>query len=75
MTRLTNRISELNAELEALRSCQDQSFSDMLMPEKFEKFDAFSGHDMYYNGPEVYFDKNAVDMNSEFALHSFEDSL
>lgn len=47
----------------------------MLIPDKFDKFDAFSAHDMIYNGPETYFDKNAADVNSEFALHSFEDSL
>ncbi|KIW99768.1 uncharacterized protein Z518_10696 [Rhinocladiella mackenziei CBS 650.93] len=75
VTKLNNRIAELTAELTALRSCQDQSFSEMLMPDKFDKFDAFSAHDMLYNGPDCYFDKNAVDLNSEFALHSFEDSL
>jgi hypothetical protein len=47
----------------------------MLMPDKFDKFDAFSAHDIIYNGPESYFDKSAADINSEFALHSFEDSL
>ncbi len=73
--KLNNRIAELNAELNALRTCQDQSFSEMLMPDKFDKFDAFSAHDMLYNGPDAYFDKSAVDLNSEFALHSFEDSL
>ncbi|KIW94306.1 uncharacterized protein Z519_05622 [Cladophialophora bantiana CBS 173.52] len=76
VTKLNGRIAELTAELNALRSCQDQSFSEMLMPDKFDKFDAFSTHDnMLYNGPDCYFDKNAVDLNSEFALHSFEDSL
>ncbi|ETI20648.1 hypothetical protein G647_06990 [Cladophialophora carrionii CBS 160.54] len=76
VSKLNGRISELTAELNALRSCQDQSFSEMLMPDKFDKFDAFSTPDnMLYNGPECYFDKNAVDLNSEFALHSFEDSL
>ncbi|KAK5060220.1 hypothetical protein LTR84_010105 [Exophiala bonariae] len=73
--KLNNRIAELSAELNALRTCQDQSFSEMLMPDKFDKFDAFSAHDMLYSGPDSYFDKNAVDINSEFALHSFEDSL
>jgi predicted nuclease with TOPRIM domain len=75
VTRLNNRIADLNGELNSLRSCQDQSFSEMLMPDKFDKFDAFSATDMLYNGPDCYFDKNAVDLNSEFALHSFEDSL
>ncbi|KIW60985.1 hypothetical protein PV05_01157 [Exophiala xenobiotica] len=75
VTRLNNRIAELNTELNTLRSCQDQPFSEMLMPDKFDKFDAFSATDLVYNGPDCYFDKNAVDLNSEFALHSFEDSL
>jgi hypothetical protein len=30
---------------------------------------------MYYSGPECYFDKNAVDLNSEFALSLLEDTL
>ena len=47
----------------------------MLIPDKFDKFDAFSAHDMLYDGPESYFDKSAADVNSEFALHSFEESL
>jgi hypothetical protein len=75
VTRLNNRIAELSTELSALRSSQDQPFSEMLMPDKFDKFDAFSTTDLVYNGPDCYFDKNAVDLNSEFALHSFEDSL
>lgn len=75
MTKLNNRISELTSELGSLRSCQDQTFSDMLMPEKFDKFDAFSAHDMIYTGRDGYFDKHGGDLNSEFALHSFEDSL
>ncbi|KIW39143.1 uncharacterized protein PV06_08945 [Exophiala oligosperma] len=75
VSRLTGRISQLNAELNTLRSCQDQSFSDMLMPDKFDKFDAFSSTDILYNGTDSYVDKNAADVNSEFALHSFEDSL
>ncbi|KIW12168.1 hypothetical protein PV08_09443 [Exophiala spinifera] len=73
--RLTGRISELNAELNALRACQDQSFSEMLMPDKFDKFDAFSSTGILYHPSDSYFDKNAPDLNSEFALHSFEDSL
>jgi len=75
VSKLNGRISELTTQLHALRSCQDQSFSEMLLPDKFDKFDAFSAHGMMYNGPDCYFDKNAVDVNSEFALHSFEDSL
>ena len=75
VSKLNGRISQLATELNSLRNCSDQSFSEMLMPDKFDKFDAFSAHDMAYKGPEYYFDKNAVDLNSEFALHSFEDSL
>jgi DNA repair exonuclease SbcCD ATPase subunit len=73
VSRLNSRIAALTTELNSMRNSSDQSFSEMLMPDKFDKFDAFSSHDMIYNGP--YFDKDAVDMNSEFALHSFEDSL
>jgi len=50
------------------------------MPDKFDKFDAFSAHhvgsgEMLYNGPESYFDKSAVDLNEGLALSGFEDSL
>jgi len=76
VTKLNNRISELTAELNALRSCQDQSFSDMLVTEKFDKFDAFSAQsNIVYSGPDCYLNKNTVNLNSKFALHSFEDSL
>jgi AP-1-like factor len=76
VSRLNARISQLTAELGSLRTGHsDQPFSEMLMPDKFDKFDAFAAHDMLYNGPESYFDKSAADLNSEFALHSFEDSL
>jgi predicted nuclease with TOPRIM domain len=75
VSRLNGKISELTTELNTLRNCPDQSFSEMLTPDKFDKFDAFSAHDTIYNGPECYFDREAADLNSEFALHSFEDSL
>jgi len=45
------------------------------MPEKFDKFDAFSTHDMLYNERNNHFDKAAFDLNIDFTLHSFEDSL
>ena len=48
----------------------------MIMPDKFEKLNAFSTpNNLLYIGPKCYFNKNAVNLNSEFALHSFEDSL
>jgi AP-1-like factor len=75
VTKLNHRIAELNSELQTLQSCTDQSFSELLTPDKFEKFDAFSGPDLFYNGPECYFNKNAVDFNADLALNSFEDSL
>jgi AP-1-like transcription factor len=75
VTKLNDRIAELNAELQALQTCADQSFSELLTPDKFEKFDAFSGPDLFYSGPECYFDKNAVEFNADLSLHSFEDSL
>ena len=76
VTKLQNRIAELNTELQTLQLCANQSYSELLTPDKFEKFDAFSGGpDLFYNGPECYFDKNAVDFNAGLSLHSFEDSL
>lgn len=72
MVKLNARIQELNSEIEALRTSSDLSFSDFLAP---DKFDAVPGSDMYYSGPECYFDKNAVDLNSEFALSQLEDTL
>lgn len=75
MSRLNGRIAELSTELNALRHCQDGSFSDLMISDKFDKFDAFSSTDMIYNGGDTYYDKGPIDLNSEFALHSFEDSL
>lgn len=81
VAKLNSRIAELNSELQTLQSCSsstaDQSFSELLTPDKFEKFDAFSGGpDLFYNGPECYFDKNAVDFNADLALGAFDpDSL
>lgn len=71
VSRLNARISELNTELNALRSCQDQSFSEMLLPNKFDKFDAFSAHDMLYTGS----GSSSSNLNSDFGLQSFEESL
>ena len=58
-----------------MRQCPDSSFSDLMISDKFDKFDAFSSTDMIYNPSDTYYDKGPVDLNSEFALHSFEDSL
>ena len=72
VSKLNRKIQELDQELEALRTSSDLSFNEFLAP---EKFDAIPGSDMYYAGPEHYFDKNAVGLNSDFALHGFEDTL
>ena len=59
-----------------MRQCQDSSFSDFVMSDKFDKFDAFSlTNTIIYNTSDTYYDKDPIDLNSEFALHSFEDSL
>lgn len=75
VTKLNNRIAELTAELGTLRSCQDQSFSEMLIPDKFDKFDAFGAHDMLYNRSDSYADGTALDFDSEFPLDSLGGSL
>lgn len=75
VSRLNVRISELSAELIAFRHCQDPTFGDLMAPDKFEKFDAFSSTDMLYNPGDGCYDKGPVGMSSEFTLHSFEDSL
>ena len=72
MSKLNARIAELNSEIDTLRSSGDVSFSDFLLP---DKFDAVPGSDLYYTGPECYFDKNAVGLTSELALSALEDSL
>lgn len=72
MCKLNARIQELNAELDSLRTSQDLSFSEFLTP---DKFDAVPGADLFYSGPEYYFDKSAVDLNSELALSALEDTL
>jgi len=72
VAKLNSRIQELNTEIETLRSSSDLSFSEFLTP---DKFDAVPGSDLYYSGPECYFDKSAVDLNSEFALSALEDTL
>ncbi len=46
-----------------------------MISDKFDKFDAFSSTDMIYNTSDTYYDKGPIDLNPEFALHSFEDSL
>lgn len=75
MSLLNSRISELSAELNALRHCQDNTFNDMMIPDKFDKFDAFSSTDLMYNAGDTYYDKGPIDISAEFALHNFEDSL
>ncbi|KAL2437189.1 hypothetical protein ABEF95_016734 [Exophiala dermatitidis] len=75
VTKLNNRIAELTTELGTLRSCQDQSFSEMLIPDKFDKFDAFGAHDMLYNRSDSYADATALDFDSEFPLDSLGGSL
>ncbi|KAK5947459.1 hypothetical protein PMZ80_001609 [Knufia obscura] len=75
VSRLNSRIAELSTELTAVRHCQDSSFGDLMISDKFDKFDAFSSTDMIYNPSDTYYDKGPIDLNSEFALHSFEDSL
>ncbi|KAK5081897.1 hypothetical protein LTR70_006516 [Exophiala xenobiotica] len=76
VSRLNSRIAELSTELTTMRQCQDSSFSDLITSDKFDKFDAFSStNTVIYNTSDTYYDKGPFDLNSEFALHSFEGSL
>jgi len=83
VSKLNSRIRELTAEVQALRSTsssQAQPFSDLLPPDKFDKFDAFScPGDMLYDGPAAdasYLDGSGGGMDSQqFDLHEFEESL
>ena len=79
VTRLNARIAELAAELNAVQHCQDSAFSEMIMSEKFnkfDKFDAFSSTAMLNYEPHgTLYDRQPIEMDAEFALNSFEDSL
>ena len=75
MSRLNSRISELAAELNTVRHCPDVTYDDMMMPDKFDKFDAFSTSDFIYNPGDTYYDKGPVDMTADFGIHDFEESL
>ena len=55
-----------------LRSTHDVTFSELMSP---DKFDAVPGSEMLYSGPEFYFDKGAMDLNSGFSMHHLNDSL
>ncbi|PGH00369.1 hypothetical protein AJ79_08221 [Helicocarpus griseus UAMH5409] len=59
--RLNNRIQQLTAELDLLRSSNEDTFNDALMPEKFD----IVPYSMLYSGPQYYFDKYAVQMNGD----------
>ncbi|KAL9111772.1 MAG: hypothetical protein Q9227_003831 [Pyrenula ochraceoflavens] len=69
---LNSRIHSLTSELEMLRSTHDVTFGELLTP---DKFDAVPGSDMYYSGPDFYFDKGAMDMNSALSMRHLDDSL
>lgn len=75
MSRLNARIAQLSAELNTVRHCQDSTFNELMLPDKFDKFDAFSSTDMIYQASDGFYDKGGANFHSDFALHSFEDSL
>ena len=70
--RLTTRIEKLNAELEAVRTEKDHSLNELLIP---DKFDAVPGSDMFYTGPDYYFDKAAGEMHLDITPRLLDDAL
>lgn len=74
VSRLKARIVQLSAELSVVRHCQNPTFNEVILPERFDKFDAFSTTDLMYPASDGFFDKG-LDAISNFAMCSFEDSL
>lgn len=74
VSRLNARIAHLSSELSTIRHCQDPTFNEVVLPERFDKFDAFSSTDLMYQASDGFFDKG-LDTGSDFTMYSFEDSL
>lgn len=74
VSRLNARIAHLSAELSAMQHCQHPTINEVALPERFDKFDAFSSTDLIYQASDGFFDKG-LDTGSDFAMYSFEDSL
>ena len=64
VAKLHERIQELTSELERLRSSNEASFGDMLIP---DKFDSIPKSDMVYTGPGFYFNRGVLDMASNMS--------
>lgn len=74
VSRLNGRIAQLSAELSVVRHCQNSTFNEVILPERFDKFDAFSTTDLMYQASDGFFDKG-LNNGSDFTMYSFEDSL
>lgn len=74
VSRLNARIAQLSAELSAVRHCQDTTFNDVMLPERFDKFDAFPSTDLMYQASDGFFPKG-LDVGADFSLYSLEDTL
>lgn len=72
---MNSKISDLASELNTVRHCTETTYNDMMIPEKFDKFDAFSTSDFIYNPGGTYYDKGPVMATTDFGLHEFEESL
>lgn len=73
VSRLNAKITELSAEINIVQNCQDADYGELMMPGKFDKFDAFSSTGMV--GFETYYDRRSMEINTDFSLNLFEDSL
>lgn len=74
VSRLNGRITQLSEELSSIKHGQDSSFNDMITNDRFDSFDAFSSTELVYNPSDSYYDKEPMDLNTDFCL-DFEDSL
>jgi hypothetical protein len=72
VTKLNDRIEELNSEIVVVISSSAQSFNDFVTP---HEFDAAPGSNMYYSGPECYFDEKALTKTLSLAFSVTEDTL
>lgn len=71
---MNSRIAQLSAELNTARHCQDAAFNDVMIPDRFDKFDAFASTDLIYQSNNGYYQRG-LDIGTGFSMYPLEDSL